>query len=223
MKKTTLVILSVMFLLIGLSCNQQSSEKPIPDGVFIPSERIDLWNGSDFSGWVKFVPDSTVDVDTVWSIMDGVINCTGIPNGYIRTENDYANYKLSVEWRWTGEPGNSGVLLHMSVPDKVWPLSIEAQLKTQNAGDIYLFDDAKIAEQSDNDSKLIAKQSDISENAPGKWNKYEILCKDDTIVLYVNGIFQNKGTKASEYYGKICFQSEGKPIQFKNIYIEPIE
>ena len=223
MKKIRILSISVIVTLLFLSCEKQTSEDAIPENVIVPSGKIDLWNGTDFSGWVRFVPDSQADVDTVWRVVDSVIHCTGVPNGYIRTEKEYANYKLSLEWRWTGEPGNSGVLLHMSLPDKVWPRSIEAQLKTQNAGDIWLFEDTEVAEHVNKESKLVAKQSDVSENPAGEWNKYEIYCKDKNITMYVNGVLQNKATKASEYYGKICFQSEGKPIQFRNIVIEPVE
>lgn len=205
-----------------VSCAKKEKSIQIPENVVVPTEKIVLWNGVDFAGLVRFIPDEKVDVDTVWTVVDGVINCTGVPNGYIRTENDYANYKLTVEWRWAAEPGNSGVLLHMSLPDKVWPRSIEAQLKTQNAGDIYLFEDTEIAEHVNKESQLIKKQSDVSENAAGEWNKYEIICKDDNITMSVNGVLQNKATKASEFFGKIGFQSEGKPIQFRNIVLEPV-
>ncbi len=223
MKKIKTFLIGIIATVLLLSCGKQFPEKPIPENVIIPDKKIALWNGTDFSEWILFIPDNHVAVDSVWSIEDGVINCTGVPNGYIRTKNDYANYKLTVEWRWTSEPGNSGVLLHMSLPDKVWPRSIEAQLKTQNAGDIWLFEDSEVAEHVNKESKLVAKQNEVSENPAGEWNKYEIFCKDDNITMYVNGVLQNKATKASEYFGKICFQSEGRPIQFRNIIIEPVE
>ena len=212
--------------LILISCNQvkeKASEEEISNNVIVPTERINLWNGTDFTGLVRFIPDQSVDVDTVWSIKDNLIYCSGVPTGYLRTENDYSDYKLFLEWRWPSEVGNSGVLLHTSTPDTVWPISIEAQIKSSHAGDFYLMGGAEIAEQINKDSKLVAKKKDSSENAPGEWNKYEIICKGNTITLTVNGVLQNEATNTSESSGKICFQSEGKPIEFRNIYIEPIE
>ncbi|MHC4062585.1 MAG: family 16 glycoside hydrolase, partial [Planctomycetota bacterium] len=41
--------------------------------------------------------------------------------------------------------------------------------------------------------------------------------------LHVNGVLQNEGTKATDTSGKICLQSEGSPIEFRNIYIEHLD
>ena len=60
-----------------------------------------------------------------------------------------------------------------------------------------------------------------SEKPAGEWNEYDILCKGDTIVCHVNGILQNEGTAATITSGWICLQSEGSPIEFRNIYVEP--
>jgi hypothetical protein len=167
-----------------------------------------------------------VDVKTVWSVKDGVIHCTGVPNGYMRTEKDYADYKLHVEWRWAAEPSNSGVLLHMTGPDKVWPRCIEAQLAAGKAGDLILMDWADVKERAGSRRGFfgrVAKREDSSEKAPGEWNEYDIVCKGDTIRVSVNGVLQNEGTEATDTAGKICLQSEGDAIEFRNVYIEPLE
>ena len=111
----------------------------------------------------------------------------------------------------------------MSEPDKVWPKSIEAQLLSENAGDFWLIDGTEIKEHKDKSSRRVGKREESSEKTPGEWNKYEIFCKGNTIQLYVNGVLQNEGTEASVQSGKICFQSEGKPIQFRSIYLEPVD
>ena len=188
-------------------------------------QKAALWNGKDFAGWKLFVPKEDVDVRDVWSIRDGVIHCKGKPHGYMRTEADYSEYKLHVEWRWAEKPTNSGVLLHMSGPDKVWPKCIEAQLMHQKAGDFWLIGrtavtvDGKRIESPGRPTNVPKKQPS-SEKPPGQWNNYDIICQGDTITLYVNDVLQNEGTKASETSGRICLQSEGSPIEFRNIYIE---
>jgi len=190
--------------------------------------RTTLWNGKDFTGWKLFVPDKNVDVHEVWSVKDGVIHCKGKPSGYIRTEADYSDYKLHLEWRWVEKPTNSGVLLHTSGPDKVWPRSIECQLMSGNAGDFWLIGgtavtvDGKTTKSSGRPTR-VRKKKDSSENPPGQWNTYEIYCKGDTIRCYVNGVLQNQGANASDTAGKICLQSEGSPIEFRNIYIESLD
>jgi hypothetical protein len=69
----------------------------------------------------------------------------------------------------------------------------------------------------------VVKLKDSSEKPLGEWNVYEIICKDDWIVVLVNGLLQNVATKTSVSWGKICLQSEGGPIEFRNIYIEPVD
>ena len=184
-----------------------------------------LWNGEDFTGWERFVPDATVDVNDIWRIREGAIYCKGIPNGYIRTQAKHKNYHLHLEWRWTEEPTNSGVLLHASGPDKVWPNCIECQLKAGSAGDFVLIGGTGITvdgvdRQNPEKQFVVAeKMAPTSENPAGQWNSYDIHCKGDTIRCFVNGVLQNEGTAATVTSGWICLQSEGSPIEFRNIYL----
>lgn len=192
-------------------------------------KKVMLWNGQDFTGWQRVLADATVDVDDVWWVRDGVIYCKGQPNGYLRTEERYSNYHLHLEWRWPETPTNSGVLLHMNGPDKVWSECIECQLKAGNAGDFVLMNGTGLtvdgADRKDVTKQfvLIAKKAATSEKPAGQWNSYDIHCKGDSIVCYVNGVLQNEGTKASPATGFIGLQSEGSPIEFRNIYIVPTE
>ena len=192
-------------------------------------KKTSLWNGKDFTGWKLIVADENVDVNKVWSVRNGVIHCKGQPNGYMRTQADYSNYKLHLEWRWVAQPTNSGVLLHASGPDKVWPKCIEAQLKSGNAGDFVLIGGTGISvggrfiQDVSKQYVIVPKKQESSEKAPGQWNTYDIICRGDTILNYVNGVLQNKGTNATETSGKICLQSEGSPIESRNTYIESLD
>ncbi len=193
------------------------------------SQKKMLWNGKDFSGWKLYVENKDVDVLDVWSVRDGVIHCKGEPDGYMRTEADYSNYKLHLEWRWVGKPTNSGVLLHAGGPDKVWPRCIEAQLKSGNAGDFVLIGGTgikvggKFIQDVGEEYVVVPKREESSERAPGQWNTYDIVCEGDSILCYVNGVLQNEGTGATQTSGKICLQSEGSPIEFRNIHIESLD
>jgi len=186
-------------------------------------ERISLFNGQDLTGWVFVLRDKDADPTTVWSVSDGIIHCTGRPSGYIRTEADYADYKLHVEWRRPGPVGNSGVLVHMSLPDTVWPRSIEAQLNWGDAGDFWVIGGADFAEHVETTTRRVPKLAGCSENPVGQWNTYEIVCRGNTIRASVNGVLQNKATEATISSGKICLQSERSPIEFRNIYIESLK
>jgi len=192
-------------------------------------QKVMLFNGKDLSGWKMVASDNDIPLNQIWSVRNGVIYCTGQRNGYLRTEAEYANYRLHVEWRWPGEPSNSGVLLHAAGPDKVWPRCIECQLKAGSAGDIVLMNGAGItaAGQDWQDASkqfvVIRKKEAGSENPRGQWNAYDIRCQKDTIRCLVNGVLQNEGTHATQSTGWICLQSEGGAIEFRNIYIEPLD
>jgi hypothetical protein len=191
-------------------------------------QKVELWNGRDFTGWYLFIPGDSVDVNDVWSVRDGVVHCTGMPKGYMRTEKDYANYTLHVEWRWVAEAGNSGVLLHAQAPEQVWPSCIEAQLKSGSAGDFVLIRGNHITVDSKKHTNTemylpIPKKQEGIEKPVGEWNSYKITCSDDQITIYVNGVLQNQGSQASLHSGKIALQSEGAPIEFRNIYLELLD
>jgi len=188
---------------------------------------VRLWNGEDFSGWKRFLPDPKADVDKTWSIKNGIIRCTGKPAGYMRTENEYRDYVLHVEWRWPKGGGNSGVLLHMSGADKVWPRSIECQLASSNAGDFWVIDGTEFDEHKDKASGRVKGRRTVklkkpSEKRLGEWNAYDIVCKGNSIEVFVNGVLQNKATNTSVTGGRVCLQSEGKPIEFRNVYLRPL-
>lgn len=213
------IFLTVFVLAVVLaSCTQKQAEP----------EKVMLFNGRDFGGWKLFIPGDSVDVNRVWSVQDGVVRCTGTPNGYMRTEESYSNYKLHVEWRWPGEPINSGVLLHCRGEDKVWPNCLECQLKSGDAGDFVLIGPGRItvadsAYVNEGRFLIVPRMNESSEKAAGEWNSYDIEVRGNSVTCYVNEILQNKGVDASFSSGPIALQSEGSPIEFRNIYLTPLK
>ena len=203
--------------------------------VIRPTTKVDLFDGKSLDGWTPFSPAKKQGKDIpptdakVWSVQDGVIHCEGKPSGYLRTNKDYADYQLHLEWRWVGKPTNSGVLLHKTGPDVLWPTSVEAQVMHENAGDFYLINLSSLIVNGKQLGPVVKpylrakKLEPSSENPPGEWNRYDIVCEGDSIRLTVNGVLQNKGTGAKPSSGAICLQSEGSPIQFRNIYLKPLE
>ncbi len=189
--------------------------------------RIDLFNGENLDNWEVFLPD-TVDVQSVFRAEEGVIHVGGIPNGFIRTRDAYSSYKLHVEWRWLEEPKNSGVLLHTTGENLIWPNCIEAQLQNGNAGDFVLIgkgvgltvsDSTYYVESEENRYIVVRKFEESSENEPGQWNSYDITVKPNSIELKVNGVLQNVCSNPTKKEGNICLQSEGGPMEFRNIYL----
>lgn len=187
-------------------------------------DTITLFNGKDFEGWHMYLKDADADPKDVWKVRDGAIWCKGEPTGFIRTKKQYSDFKLVFEWRWPEKPSNSGVLLHMSGEEKIWPLCMEAQLMHKRAGD-FVGMGCDFNEDKNKRGEFISyapRMNDSNEKKPGGWNTYEIVCNGDTIELKVNGQLQNKATGVSIRKGFIGFQSEGSPIMFRNIKLTPL-
>jgi hypothetical protein len=215
------LVLSAALLAVTTTAKEKQ-QKPI-----VPKEKMALWNGEDFTGWKLFVRDPAHDVTKTWSVRDGLICCTGRPAGYMKTEAEYADYLFHIEWRWPEKGGNNGVLNHMVGEDMVWPKSLECQLASGNAGDFWVIGGFEHKEHAKGGKRVrgrnVKKLKKSSEKPLGQWNSYDIICKDDWVVVLVNGKLQNVATKCSLKSGKICLQSEGTPIEYRNIYIEPVE
>jgi len=224
MRTRLVILLLVAVLTFSIVAIYAAAEQESP---VVPTEKMLLWNGKDLTGWQPYAGGGMEQAENTWSVKDDVIRCEGRPNGYMRTEKNYANYLLHVEWRWPEKPSNSGVLIHMSLPDNVWPKSLECQLGAGNAGDFWEIGGVEFSEHAKKSQRVrgrrVIKLKESSEKPAGQWNSYDIICKDDFVVVMVNGVLQNIASSCSVTSGKICLQSEGSPIEFRNIYIEPLE
>lgn len=190
-----------------------------------------LFNGKDLTGWRPFVdPRNKVDAKEVWSVVDGAIRCEGQVNGYLITEEEYENYELTLEWRWgskvhTGR--NSGVFVHVTGPDQIWPKGVEAQLMAGRAGDFWLVGGFKLkiddARRDPATPRHYFHLKDGVEKPLGEWNHYRILCDGGLVRLTVNGVLQNEGTEAEATKGRILLQSEGAEIWFRNIQLTRVK
>ena len=185
----------------------------------VRKDKVKLFNGKDLHNWAFHLKDPSVDPAGVFMVHDGVIHITGNPYGYMRTKEKYSDYHLHVEWRWPSEATNSGVFINAQLPDSIWPKCIECQLAAGNAGDFICASGSDINERSDKSKKSVKKLAASSEKPVGEWNIMEVVCKSNTIEVTVNGVLQNKATGVSPDEGHICLQSEGKDIEFRNVYL----
>jgi len=198
--------------------------KTVADSDSQDTETIVLFNGRNLEGWHSYLKDSDADPKSVWKVQNGTIWCTGKPTGFLRTKEQYSDYKLVIEWRWPEKPGNSGLLLHMGGEEKIWPRCMEAQLMHKRAGDFvgmgYTFNENKA--KKGGFISYTPHMSDPSEKELGDWNTYEITCKGGIIEASINGQLQNKATGVNISAGYIGLQSEGVPIVFRNIKVTPL-
>jgi hypothetical protein len=160
------------------------------------------------------------------SISNGEIRVSGKPNGYFATKESYKNYILRFEWMYERPSdltddakfnGNSGLLVHIAGAPKVWPKCIEVQLMNRDAGAIIPIVGGKIERTKD----AAAQRRAIK--PVGQWNQEEVTCRDGTIVCRINGIEIARGQGADPDHGPIGWQSEGRPIHFRGLQIQPLD
>lgn len=204
------------------------------------SKSTALFNGEDLSGWHTDVPaaDDDPTVSPSFVVRDGLLVSLGTPNGHLITDESYANYSLTVEYRWGGEPGNCGVLVHASTPRRLYgmfPQSIECQMYADNAGDFWCIgeditvDDMEARRGAPDSwgvdkgkSRRILNLTDGSENPPGEWNEMRIECRGDEIDVWVNGDHVNHGYHCTASQGAIALQAEGALCEFRKVELTPL-
>jgi len=187
-----------------------------------PTSEVVLFDGSSLDAWTYFVEDEASFGD-VWSVAEGEIRCDGSSLGYLRTKEDFVNYRLTLEWRFETPPGgNSGVLLRMHGDDEIWPRSLEAQLESGSAGDLWTIDAFPVRVDPARTAGRRTKHRFANEHPIGEWNRYDVLVHRGDVVLRVNGEVVNQAWAAAEIPGKICLQSEGAPIRFRDFRLRPL-
>ncbi len=197
------------------------------------SKYTSLFNGKDLTGWV--------DVNTspeTWVVEDGLLVCKGNPIGVMRSEKQYENFVLHIEWRHMEAGGNSGVFVWSegSVPEgRRLPAGVEVQMleldwpnqhrdRNGNPAPIaYVHGEVWGANGPvtipDNPRGERSKSIENRCLGQGEWNYYDIVCVDGTIKLSVNGKFVNGISKSTVKKGYLCLESEGAEIHFRNIQI----
>jgi hypothetical protein len=159
-------------------------------------------------------------------VNDTILCCTGSPAGYLATTEEFTDFELEVDWRFDPKKGagNSGVLLRVQKKDEVWPKSMEAQLQSGSAGDIWNIGDfpAKVdaARTNGRHTRMMGKPAEVP---LGGWNHYRIVMDGGRLELYVNGQLQNVATDVERVPGRIALQSEGAWIEFGMVRIRPLK
>lgn len=223
MKKLILILL--IAAIVG-SCESQTTTS--------------LFNGKNLDGWHIDVPemDSIPTVRNPFIVRDGMLVSLGTPQGHVITDAIYKDFRLDVEYRFAGEPGNCGVLVFASTPRslyKMFPKSIEVQMMHENAGDFWcIVQDIKTDDMetrrgpkkewgiTEGKKRRILNLTDGSEKPLGEWNTMKIECLDNQIKVWLNGDLVNYGYDATANSGQIALQAEGAEVEFRKVDLTPI-
>ncbi|MCC5904617.1 MAG: DUF1080 domain-containing protein [Balneolaceae bacterium] len=190
-----------------------------------------LFNGKDLTNFV----DINTSEET-WYVEDGLLKCTGWPIGVMRTEKQYENFILDIEWKFMEEGGNSGCFVWADgepFEDRPFPTGMEVQMLDPQWAVInerpveyvqgHLFPVMGLEGTiPDNPSEVVRGRSKSLEhrmNNTFEWNRYIVVAVDGTLKLSVNGRFVNGIRSPKRKKGYICPESEGAEIHFRKIDI----
>lgn len=219
--------------------NQQGDQQK--DSASVRDEgTLSLFNGKDLSGWHVDVPaaDDNPEIEPTFVVRDGNLVSLGKPNGHLITDEEFENYRLEVEYRFAGDPGNCGVLVHASTPRalyKMFPQSVEVQMNHQHAGDFWcIVEDITVPNMverrgpedtwgiTEGKARRILNLTDGSEKPVGEWNTMVIECAGAEVKVWVNGDLVNHGSKCTASKGQLALQAEGSEVEFRKLELTPI-
>lgn len=216
-----------------------------------PSSPGALINGTG-PGWRALSEADFTNVNCnpdTWTWKDGVAHCTGQPVGVIRSLNMVTNVEVVVEWRHLKSAGNSGVFLwatersinNLEAGKGRLPEGIECQVLDHGYAEQY---ERQTGKKSDwfttNGDVFPTGESDMTPFPPaapngkrsfpsknlskgvGEWNHYYIRAINGEVRLWVNGEEVSGGTGCKPAFGYLCLESEGSPVEFRNLRIREL-
>jgi Domain of Unknown Function (DUF1080) len=199
-----------------------------------------LFNGQDLSGWHIDIPamDTNATAINPFIVRNGLLVSLGTPGGHLITDAVYQDFRLNIEYRFAGVPGNCGVLVFASSPRalyKMFPKSIEVQMMHQNAGDFWcIVEDITVPDMetrrgpkanwgiTEGKERRVKNLTDNSERPVGEWNRMTVECVGNSIRVWVNGDMVNYGYNATASKGNIALQAEGSEVEFRKVELTPI-
>jgi hypothetical protein len=192
----------------------------------------DLFNGKDLTGWVN-----VNTAEDTWSVRDGMLISTGKPIGVMRTDRQYENFILHIEWRHMEPGGNSGVFVWSEgePPEgRRLPRGLEVQMLELDWVKLHtrdgkappiayvhgeLFGAGGLEATPENPRGNRSKSLENRCRGRGEWNTYDVVCVDGNVKLAVNGKFVNGIRDSRTKKGYLCLEAEGAEIHFRNIQI----
>lgn len=225
------ILLAIVILSIAYACkeNKVASSKP-----------SSLINGVDLSGWHIDVPemDTNKAARNPFIIRNGMLVSLGTPGGHLITNDTFENYQVDMEYRFAGQPGNCGALVHVSKPRRLYgmfPQSIECQMMHDNAGDFWCIGENIVVPDMEkrrgpkenwgvdgDKNRRIPNLTDHTEKPLGEWNHYIIECLSNEVKVWLNDTLVNYGYDATARRGQFAIQSEGSEVEFRKIMMQPI-
>lgn len=233
------IVLSSLCLALAASAFAQDKQE-------LPRATID----GTGPGWKELSEADFVNVngeEDTWTWKDGLAHCTGKPVGVIRSQKQYTNFELVLQWRHLKSAGNSGVFLWTQeksltgLPPGKLPEGIEVQVLDHGYKEQYEKSSGKQADWFTTngdvfpvgsssmkpfppvapDGKRSFPRKELSKGV-NEWNHYYIRAINGEVRLWVNGEEVSGGSECQPASGYLCLESEGSPVEFVNIRLREL-
>ena len=181
-----------------------------------------------------------------WKWNGTQVHCTGNPVGVIASVKPYTNFELVCSWRHLRDAGNSGIFVWAPIASLErlkgpgLPEGIECQVldpgytaayeKDHGAatwftchGDVFPVGSSTMKPfppLSPNGRRSFPTANHTRET--GHWNHYYVRAINGEVRLWVNGHEVSGGNACTPKTGYICLESEGSPIDFKDIRVREL-
>ena len=188
-----------------------------------------LFNGTNLNGWVNIN-----GAQDTWSVKNRSIHCTGKPICALRTVEQYENFILELEWRHLKPGGNAGVFIWSGAEPAIgqpFLRAIEVQVLDHaygksnwftTHGDVFPIHGSSMKPFPPSSGSRSFPSEEHSKGTP-EWNHYRIHCNDGILKLSVNGHEVSGGEECNWRKGFIALESEGSPVEFRNIRIKKLK
>ena len=230
-----------LWIVSGLCTMPVAAEEPVVTRAIIDGEGL---------GWRPLGKDDFVNVNGepgTWTWTDGLAHCTGQPVGVIRSTTQYTNFELVAQWRHLKDAGNSGIFvwtipssleglapgkLPQGIEVQVLDLGYAAQFEKRTGkkpdwftshGDVFPVGAAKMTPFPPVSPKggRSFPRKELSRGV-GLWNHYYVRAINGEVRLWVNGEEVSGGTNCEPRTGFLCLESEGSPVEFRNLRIREL-
>ncbi|HUQ70213.1 MAG TPA: DUF1080 domain-containing protein [Planctomycetaceae bacterium] len=202
-------------------------------------------------GWIALTEADFKHVNCdpeTWSWKDGVTYCTGQPVGVIRSVKPYTNFEMVAEWCHRKSGGNSGIFLWsaedalMDLPRGTLPkCGIEVQVLDHGYAEQFEKKNGKKSDWFTTNGDVFpvgrSKMEPFPPAAPNgqrsfprkelskgidQWNHYYVRAINGEVRLWVNGEEVSGGKNCDPKTGHLCLESEGAPVEFRNLRIREL-
>src|SRR5262249_28676759 len=169
-------------------------------------------------------------------VQDGEIITTGKPTGFLRTDKQYENFVLEMDWMHVNKDkvGNSGLFVWGDPIPAVatgYTRGIEVQVLVNlekeafytSHGDLFSIHGAHCKPDRPHPQGWErCLPSERRCKGGGEWNHYKVVANDGVIKLHVNGKEVSGVSACTPRKGYLALESEGAECHFRNLRLKEL-